>query len=114
MGSTIINKYLKEMSSEEKPLVQVLPINFKEFKKNPVIAMLFLCLIAISVLYVRSEKKNQQQDEERKGTIQSCINKTDRLATEVSFLTEQVRRSDSALADVRATLRVLKEVRAIQ
>lgn len=102
------------MSSEEKPLVQVLPVNFREFKKNPVIAMLFLSLIAISVLYVRSEKKNQKQDDERRGTIQSCIDKTDRLSTEVSFLTEQVRRSDSALADVRATLRVLKEVRAIQ
>lgn len=85
------------------------PITFKEFIKHPGAALLFLCLFAISGLYVRSENKNSEQYKERLSEIKELKIETKQLITEVSFLKEQVRRSDSALADVRATLKVLKE-----
>lgn len=102
------------MPPEEKISVSPLPITVKDIARHPLASITLVCLIAISGLYIRSEKLRSGLDDERKLTIQTCVDKTDRLSTEVSFLREQVRRGDSALADVRATLRVLKEAGRIQ
>jgi hypothetical protein len=40
-----------------------LPISFKEFSKNPVVGMLFLCICGISYLYIDNAKRNEKQDE---------------------------------------------------
>lgn len=95
-------------------MISTFPITLKELRENPVSAILYLCLIGITIMYIRAESNYKSQYNEKKESIQMCVDKTNKLSTEVSFLTEQVRRSDSALADVRATLRVLKEVGKIQ
>lgn len=99
---------------EDKSIASALPISFKEFSKKPLTGILYLSLIVIGYLYIDIKVSYNKRDKERIDTIQLLVDKTDRLSTEVSFLREQVRRSDSALADVRATLKVLKEVGKIQ
>lgn len=91
-----------------------LPVSFKEFVKQPILAVLYISLIVIGYLYIDIKMTYNKRDKESKENIQSCIDRTDRLSTEVSFLTEQIRRRDSAFADVQATLRVLKQVGKIQ
>lgn len=88
--------------------------SFKEFKEKPLTAILYILFFAVGYLYVDMKVASNNTAKENKISIQSCIDKADRLSTEVYFLTEQVRRRDSALADVQATLRVLKQVGKIQ
>lgn len=91
-----------------------LPVSFKEFSKKPLTAIMYLLFIAVSFLYLRVEKSYRTLDEERKTSIRECLDETKKLRTEVGFYNEQARRSDSALADVRATLKVIKEVSKIK
>lgn len=93
----------------EDKIASALPVTLKDLRKHTLASMLFLCLIVISVLYARSEKQNTADKKEDATEIQSLRQEVKDLRTEVSFLKEQGRRSDSALADVKATLRVLKE-----
>lgn len=93
--------------------VSPLPVTVKDIAKHPLPSMLLVCLVAISALYLRAEKKSTNVDNSRLEEIKSLKMEVKQLRTEVSFLQEQARRSDSALADVRATLKTLKEYRII-
>lgn len=102
------------MPEEKEINVSPIPVTVKDIAKHPLASITLVCLIGISGLYLRSEKIRSNMDDERKLSIRACIEKTDRLGTEVSFLQEQVRRSDSALASVTATLKVLEKYYKIQ
>jgi hypothetical protein len=78
-----------------------LPVSFKDFAKNPVVATLFIVLCGISALYidVRSTFKDQITSQAVK------VQKLDALA---------LRRCDSSLASATAKLSTLESLGKIQ
>ena len=73
-----------------------LPISFKEFSKNPVVGMLFLCICGISYLYIDNAKRNEKQDEK------------------IGSLYEMVRKSDSSNAASTARLEMAMDLKALK
>lgn len=83
------------------------PITFKEFSKDPVKGLLFIVLVAIGYLYVDIKLSNQD--------IQSKQNqKIEVLETKVDALTNQLRKSDSALSAAVSKITVLQELGKIK
>jgi hypothetical protein len=79
------------------------PISFKEFAKEPVKGLLFLVIIAIGYLYVDGKINYNTQ-------IKNQGNKIEVLETKVDALTNQLRRSDSALSAAVSKITVLQEL----
>jgi hypothetical protein len=84
-----------------------LPMTFKEFAKNPIVATLFLVLLAISYLYidVRTTFKDQI-------TMQNV--KVEKLDDKVDVMQVALRRCDSSLASATAKLSTLESLGKIQ
>ena len=83
------------------------PISFKEFSKDPVKGLLFIVLIAIGYLYVDIKLSNKD--------IQTKQNqKIEILETKVDALTNQLRKSDSALSAAVSKITVLQELGKIK
>ena len=84
-----------------------LPINFKEFSKNPVVATLFIALCGIGYLYVdvRSTFKDQAI---------SQMAKVDKLEHRVDAISDALRRCDSSLATSNTKLSTLEQLGKIQ
>jgi fumarate reductase subunit C len=84
-----------------------LPMTFKEFAKNPIVATLFLVLLAISYLYidVRTTFKDQI-------TMQNV--KVEKLDDKVDVMQVALRRCDSSLAAATAKLSTLESLGKIQ
>jgi fumarate reductase subunit C len=84
-----------------------LPMTFKEFAKNPIVATLFLVLLAISYLYidVRTTFKDQI-------TMQNV--KVEKLDDKVDVMQIALRRCDSSLASATAKLSTLESLGKIQ
>lgn len=83
------------------------PITFKEFSKDPVKGLLFIVLVAIGYLYVDIKLSNQD--------IQSKQNqKIEVLESKVDALTNQLRKSDSALSAAVSKITVLQELGKIK
>ena len=83
------------------------PINFKEFSKDPVKGLLFIVLIAIGYLYVDIKLSNQDIQEKQNKKIEV-------LEVKVDVLTQQLRKSDSALSAAVSKIRVLQELGKIK
>ena len=83
------------------------PISFKEFAKEPVKGLLFIVLIAISYLYIDG-KINYKSQIDKQGQ------KIEVLETKVETLTNQLRRSDSALSAAVSKITVLQELGKIK
>lgn len=79
------------------------PISFKEFSKDPVKGLLFIVILAVGYLYVDG-KLNYT------GQIETQGKKIEILETKVEVLTNQLRRSDSALAAAVSKISVLQEL----
>lgn len=79
------------------------PITFKEFAKEPVKGLLFIVIIAIGYLYVDG-KVNYNSQIEKQGQ------KIELLETKVDALSNQLRKSDSALAAAVAKISLLQEL----
>ena len=79
------------------------PISFKEFAKEPVKGLLFIVIIAIGYLYVDG-KVNYNSQIEKQGQ------KIEVLESKVDALTNQLRRSDSALSAAVSKITVLQEL----
>jgi hypothetical protein len=83
------------------------PISFKEFSKDPVKGLMFLCILAVGYLYVDIKMSN--------SSIQASQNeKIEKLETKVEQLTDQLRKSDSTLAAAASKIRVLQELGQIK
>lgn len=83
------------------------PITFQEFSKDPVKGLLFIVLIAIGYLYVDIKLSNKD--------IQSKQNeKIEILETKIDGLTNQLRKSDSALSAAMSKIAVLQELGKIK
>lgn len=85
----------------------VMPITFKEFVKNPIVGLMFLCIIAVGYLYVDQRVSYTTRIEQQDAKIQ-------RLELKVEQLTEQLRRSDSTLSAAASKIRVLQDMGKIK
>lgn len=84
-----------------------LPISFKEFAKEPVKGLMFICIIAVGYLYVDIKMSN--------SSIQKQLNeKITKLEIKVDELTNQLRKSDSALSAAASKITVLQELGKIK
>jgi hypothetical protein len=83
------------------------PITFKEFSKDPVKGLLFIVLIAIGYLYVDIKLSNKDIQDKQNTKIES-------LEVKVDGLTNQLRRSDSALSAAVSKINVLQELGKIK
>jgi hypothetical protein len=83
------------------------PITFKEFAKEPVKGLLFIVIIAIGYLYVDGKVNYNSQIEKQGEKIILLENKVDALSN-------QLRKSDSALASAVAKISLLQELGKIK
>lgn len=83
------------------------PISFKEFAKEPVKGLLFIVIIAMGYLYVDG-KVNYNSQIENQGK------KIEILEKRVETLSDQLRKSDSALASAVAKIGLLQELGKIK
>jgi len=84
-----------------------LPISFKDFSKDPVKGLLFIVLIAIGYLYVDG-KMNYSNQIDKQGK------KIEKLESKIDILSNQLRRSDSALSGAISTINLLQQLGKIQ
>lgn len=91
-----------------------LPVSFKEFAKKPVIAILYIALLAIGYLYIDIRVSYNRRDKERVETIGDMKRTIVSLTVDVDLLKNQLRVADSSIADMTATLRILKQFGKIQ
>jgi len=84
-----------------------LPISFKEFAKEPVKGLMFICLVAVGYLYVDG-KVNYSSQIEKQGE------KIEVLETKIDLLTNQLRKSDSALSSAMSKIATLQELGKIK
>jgi len=83
------------------------PISFKEFAKEPVKGLMFICIIAVGYLYVHIKMSNT--------STQSTQNaKIEKLEVKVDMLTEALRKSDSTLSAAASKIAVLQELGKIK
>lgn len=85
----------------------LMPVNFKEFSKDPVKALLFITLVAIGYLYVDSKMMYTNQ-------IEMQTVKIERLEAKIDALTVQLRKSDSTLAAATAKIVLLQQLGKIK
>lgn len=96
------------MAAKEKSVsVSALPISFKDFAKEPVKGVMFLCLVAVGYLYVDGKMSYNSQIEKQGEKIEI-------LETKVDQLTDQLRRSDSALSAAISKINTLQELGKIK
>jgi hypothetical protein len=92
---------------EVKVSTNPLPISFKEFAKEPVKGLMFICLVAVGYLYVDGKVNYSNQIEKQGGKIEA-------LETKVDLLTNQLRKSDSALSSAMSKIATLQELGKIK
>lgn len=83
------------------------PISFKEFSRDPVKGLLFIVILAVGYLYVDGKLNYTSQ-------IEAQGKKIEVLETRVEVLTNQLRKSDSALAAAVSKISVLQELGKIK
>jgi len=83
------------------------PISFKEFSKDPVKGLMFICIIAVGYLYVDIKMSNSAIQAKQDVKIEA-------LETKVDQLTEALRRSDSTSSALASKIAVLQQLGKIQ
>lgn len=83
------------------------PISFKEFAKEPVKGLMFLCILAVGYLYVDIKMSNT-------ATQKSQNEKIEKLELKVELLTDALRKSDSTLSAAAAKIALLQELGKIK
>jgi len=98
---------LKKETKEIKVGANPLPISFKEFAKEPVKGLMFICIIAVGYLYIDG-KVNYSSQIEKQGE------KIEILETKVDVFTNQLRKSDSALSSAVSKITTLQQLGKIK
>lgn len=93
---------VESVTSSVKP-----PISFKEFAKEPVKGLMFLCILAVGYLYVDIKMSNS-------STQKQLNEKITKLEVKVEELTDQLRKSDSTLSAAASKIAVLQELGKIK
>ena len=83
------------------------PISFKEFAKEPVKGLMFICIIAVGYLYVDIKLSNSE-------TQKSLSTKIEHLEGKVDQLTNALRKSDSTSSALASKISVLQELGKIK
>lgn len=83
------------------------PISFKEFSKDPVKGLMFICIMAVGYLYVDIKMSNNSIQERQNAKIETLENK-------LNILTEQLRKSDSTSSALASKINVLQELGKIK
>lgn len=84
-----------------------MPVTFKEFSKEPVKALMFICLVAVGYLYIDGKVSNTSQ-------IKSQNKKIEVLEAKIDALTSQLRKSDSTASALASKITVLQELGKIK
>jgi hypothetical protein len=82
-------------------------MDFKSFAKNPIVATLFLVLIAISYLYIDVKSTFKEQ-------IVSQSAKVEKLEVKVEVMQNTLRKTDSSLSAATSKLSTLEQLGKIQ
>jgi len=83
-----------------------LPVNFSEFRKNPVAAVAFCMLLAVSYLYVDLRSGYKEQ-------IEKSNQKIDALDIKIDRLSYALKKSDSALAAAITEIRIMNTMNKV-
>lgn len=83
------------------------PISFKEFSKDPVKGLMFICIIAVGYLYVDIKMSNSAIQAKQDVKIEALENKVEQL-------TEALRKSDSTSSALASKIAVLQQLGKIQ
>jgi hypothetical protein len=78
-----------------------LPVSFEQFKKNPIAAVSFCMLLAVSYLYMDLRSGYKEQIEKANFKIEALDVKIDKL-------TYALKRSDSCLASAMTEIRIMQ------
>lgn len=93
---------VETVASKVKP-----PITFKEFAKEPVKGLMFICIVAVGYLYVDIKMSNTSSQSSQNAKIE-------KLEVKVDILTEALRKSDSTLSAAASKIAVLQELGKIK
>ena len=91
-----------------------LPIDFKDFTKDPVKGLLFIVILAVGYLYFDNKSSYKEQMSEYKEQYTSCESKVETLEKKLDEKTEKLRRADSVMAISVARLEVLNQINKIK
>jgi hypothetical protein len=94
------------MSETKKISNNPLPISFSEFKRNPVAAVAFCMLVAVSYLYYDVKTGYGDQIEQSNKKIEALELKVDKMGY-------ALKKSDSALAAAITELRIINTVKKL-
>ena len=83
------------------------PISFKEFSKDPIKGLMFICIIAVGYLYVDIKMSNSAIQKKQDAKIEVLEKKVDQL-------TDALRKSDSTLSAAASKITVLQELGKIK
>jgi hypothetical protein len=83
-----------------------LPISFDQFRKNPIAAVAFCMLLAVSYLYVDLRSGYKEQ-------IDKSNQKIDALDIKIDKLTYALKRSDSCLASAMTEIRIMQTMKKL-
>jgi hypothetical protein len=83
-----------------------LPVSFDQFRKNPIAAVAFCMLLAVSYLYfdLRSGYKEQ---------IEKANQKIEALDVKIDKLTYALKKSDSCLAATMTEIRIMQTMKKL-
>jgi hypothetical protein len=88
------------------PKPNALPINFEQFKKNPVAAVAFCMLLAVSYLYMDLRSGYKEQ-------IEKANQKIEALDVKIDKLTYALKKSDSCLAATMTEIRIMQTMKKL-
>jgi hypothetical protein len=91
-------------STIKKP--SALPVSFDQFRKNPIAAVAFCMLVAVSYLYIDLRSGYKEQ-------IEKSNHKIDQLDIKIDRLTYALKRSDSALASAITEIRIMNTMKKL-
>ena len=94
------------MASPKNVSTNPLPIKFSEFKKNPVAAVAFCMLVAVSYLYMDLRSGYKEQ-------IEKANQKIEALDVKIDKLTYALKRSDSCLASAMTEIRIMQTMKKL-
>jgi hypothetical protein len=83
-----------------------LPVNFNEFKNNPIAAVAFTMLLAVGYLYFDLRSTDKEQ-------IDKANTKIDILDVKIDKLSYALKRSDSCLAAAMTEIRIMQTMKKI-
>jgi hypothetical protein len=83
------------------------PITFKEFSKDPVKGLMFICIVAVGYLYVDIKMSNTAIQDRQNAKIEQ-------LEAKLTQVSEQLRKSDSTSSALASKIAVLQQLGKIQ